>query len=624
MLRRRGTPFACASPSLCCVPVQGRCLTALLLAASLISFRVAATPHDRSSRASEPADAPTATDAAFPLHRQPTALALTHNDRWLWVANRGSGTVQLLDLTERRVESEIAVGRSLADICWDPTRRRLLAIDEQAHQLIQIDVDDAEDRPRAVVTRRIAVSPFPVSVRLTRDGRRCLIASLWSRRLTLLDCNRDGIISDSIRTVDLPFAPRQQSLVDDDQRLLVADSFGGRIAIVNARDGRIEALRTIPAHNIRGLATSPDGSMLLVAHQMLNDFAHADRNDVHWGLMMSNDLRWIRLDRFLEGAGNIFEGGHMHPLGHAGNGTADPAGLAVADDGRVVVTLGGVGEIATGSEQDFGLARVAVARRPTAVVITGNSRLAVVANTFADSISLVDLTERQVVAQIELGVLPELSAEERGERLFYDASLAHDGWMSCHSCHTDGHANGQMNDNFSDGSFGSAKRVLSLLGCGDTAPYAWNGSTTDLPTQIRSSVTRTMQNESGPTDQQVADLTAYLHSLIPPPSVDSLRGTLDPMKVEAGRRLFGELGCIECHRQPSYSSEATYDVGLSDKRGNKLYNPPSLRGVGQRDLLFHDNRAVGLRAVLETYKHQLPRDLAAEELEVLIAFLRSL
>jgi DNA-binding beta-propeller fold protein YncE len=623
-MRRRGTQNASASTAARRGRIGNVGLPALLLAVSLGAFRGPGAPADRFSRASDPPAQPTEADAPHPRQRQPVAMALSHDDRWLWVANRRSGTVQLLDLANRRVISELPVGRSLADICWDHARRRLLVVDEQAHQLIQLDVDDTGDPPRATVVKRIEVSPFPVSLQLTKDGRRCLIASLWSRRLTLLDFDQDGAVTNAIRTVDLPFAPRQQLLVDDDQRLLVADSFAGRIAIIDSREGGIEAVRTIPAHNIRGLAATPDGSMLLVAHQMLNDYAHADRNDIHWGLMMSNDLRWIRLDRFLDGRGNLFEGGHMHPLGHAGDGTADPAGLAVAADGRVVVTLGGVGEIATGSEQDFGLARLTVARRPTAVLVTRDSGRAVVANTFDDAISVVDLNERKLVAQIELGVAPELSAEERGERLFYDARLAHDGWMSCHSCHTDGHANGQLNDNFSDGSFGSAKRVLSLLGCSDTAPYAWNGSMPDLPAQIRSSVTRTMQNESGPTEEQVSDLTAYLRSLNPPPSVDALRGTLDPVKVEVGQRLFQELGCIECHRPPSYSCEATHDVGLSDKRGNKLYNPPSLRGVGQRDLLFHDNRAAGPRAVLETFKHQLERDLAAEELDALTAFLRSL
>src|SRR2546430_7868047 len=51
---------------------------------------------------------------------------------------------------------------------------------------------------------------------------------------------------------------------------------------------------------------------------------------------------------------------------------------------------------------------------------------------------------------------------------------------------SDGHTNGLLNDNFTDGSFGTPKRVLSLLGVKDTGPWAWTGHLDKLPEQIRS------------------------------------------------------------------------------------------------------------------------------------------
>ena len=65
------------------------------------------------------------------------------------------------------------------------------------------------------------------------------------------------------------------------------------------------------------------------------------------------------------------------------------------------------------------------------------------------TISVVEPDPGRRVAVFSLGPRPELSLLERGERLFYDARLSHDGWMSCHSCHTDGHSNGHLNDNLS-------------------------------------------------------------------------------------------------------------------------------------------------------------------------------
>ena len=364
--------------------------------------------------------------------------------------------------------------------------------------------------------------------------------------------------------------------------------------------------------------------MLLIAHQMLNELAHTIRNDVHWGLLMSNDLRWIPLERMLTSDGDLYRGAHMHPLGEAGSATADPSALAVADDGTVVVTLGGVGEIAIGKENDFSLHRIEVGRRPAAVAVTSDSRLAAVANMFDDTISLVDLSSRQVTETISLGPRRELTLAEQGERLFYDGSLSHDRWMSCNSCHTDGHTNGQLNDNLSDTTFGAPKRVLSLLGKRGTEPFAWNAGAEDYAEQIFKSVTQTMQSDKDPSDKQIQALTAFLETLEPPPSIDAARGTLDQAAVDRGRQVFSSLDCARCHAPPRYTTPELYDVGLEDQLGGRKFNPPALLGVGQRGPYFHDGRAKSLREVFGKHRHQLDEPLDESSLADLLAFLRSL
>jgi hypothetical protein len=65
-------------------------------------------------------------------------------------------------------------------------------------------------------------------------------------------------------------------------------------------------------------------------------------------------------------------------------------------------------------------------------------------------------------------------------------------------------------------------------------------------------------------------------------------------------------------------------VGLRDELGETRFNPPSLRGVGQRDRLFHDNRAAGLESVFTRHRHQLDAELSNDDLRDLLRFLRSL
>jgi YVTN family beta-propeller protein len=549
--------------------------------------------------------------------RRPVGLAMSADGQRLYVANRDSGSVTVVDVAAHKVAAEHVVGKRLSAIAAIPSTSRLLAADEAAHELLVLETSgDAVS-----VLQRLPVSPYPVSICLAADGQSASVASLWSRRLTFVDLADKPAVQS---VLDLPFAPRCQLVLPGRDRLIVADSFGGRLALVKCSTRKLADLRQFPGHNVRGLGVGPDGKMLIVSHQMLNDLAHSIRNDIHWGLLMSNDLRWLEVNSVLAGGERLYYGAHMHPLGDPGKGGGDPGGLDVAPDGLVCVTLAGVNKIAFGKEGDFTMQRVGVGRRPTAVQVSDDSRWAFVANTNDDSISVVNLVDREVAATIALGPAPELSLAQQGEQLFYDARLSHDGWMSCHSCHTDGHANGEKNDNFSDRSFGAPKRVLSLLGMHDTLPLAWNGQVETLERQIANSLEATMQRDEPLPEEDVKKIAAYVQSLGNPPPLAALRGTQDAAAIERGRTVFAKHDCASCHAPPAYTTPAAYDVGLADAQGNREFNPPSLRGLSHRGPFFHDSSAATLDEVFTKQGHPSGAKYAVEEVKDLLAFLESL
>ena len=549
--------------------------------------------------------------------RRPVALVQAADGQRLFVANRDSGTISTIDTTTREVIGELAAGKRLADLVAIPGSDQLLAVDEAAHELFVLN--SAGDSVE--VAQRLSVSPYPVSICVAPNGKQATIASLWSRRLTFVEL---GEAAKVVSVLDLPFAPRCQLLLPQGQ-LLVADSFSGRLAMIDPASKQVVATREFPGHNIRGLGVSPNGEMLIVSHQMLNELAHSIRNDIHWGLLMSNDLRWLKVESFLTGGKSLYHGAHMHPLGESGKGGGDPGGVDVAADGTVCVAISGVGQVAIGKEGDFSMYRVNVGRRPTAVRIATNGQTAFVANTFDDSISVVDLAGRKIAATISLGPQPDLSLVQQGELLFHNAKLSHDGWMSCQSCHTDGHANGQMNDNFSDRSFGAPKRVLSLLGgVKDTLPLAWNGQVQTLARQIHNSVENTMQREETVPSEQIQAIAAYVNSLERPPPLDVLRGTQDTAAVERGRLVFAKHDCARCHAPPTYTTPDAYDVGLKDAQGNTEFNPPSLRGLSHRGPFFHDNSAATLEEVFLQRGHPNGAEYSESEASDLAAFLRGL
>jgi YVTN family beta-propeller protein len=552
-------------------------------------------------------------------------MALADHGSWLFVANHRSGSIRVIDTSLLRTLFEVDVGRSLADIAVSPASPLLLAVDEGANELILL----SRQGPLLSLIQRLPLPPIPVSIQVVADGSRCFIASLWARQLSEIDLRT--VPSRITRTIPLPFAPREQ-LVLSASKLVVADAFGGRLAVVDIGRGQVDSVRSLPAHNIRGLALSQDGKELLLAHQALNGRAATTFDDVHWGNLLTNNLRVLPLHDVLKPDADLLRASRLHYFGDVGSAAGDPARMAVAGDGKVVVTLAGVGEVALGHEKEYRWQRLRVGQRPTAVVLSPDGRWAYVGNQFADSVSVIDLPNGKVTANVSLGPMPVLTASDRGEQLFYDARLAHDGWMSCHSCHTDGHSNGQLADTLGDGSFGTPKRVLSLLGVRDTAPYAWNGSMPNLESQIRKSIATTMHG-ANPTDQQVADLTAYLRTLAPAPSRAQATeqagsgSNVSPRHeaaIRRGREVFHAQSCDHCHAPPEYTSKATYDVGMKDEAGNMRFNPPSLRGVSQAGPYFHDNRAATLDEVVRRYRHQLPNGLPQKEVADLLAFLDSL
>jgi DNA-binding beta-propeller fold protein YncE/mono/diheme cytochrome c family protein len=547
---------------------------------------------------------------------RPIALALAENGKWLLIANRHSGTIASIDTGTLRVVAETRVGLKLADLALTPDGRQLVVVDEEANELIILRRQGAE----LEVTHRLPVSPAPVSVRVARDGSRCWVASLWSRCLTVVDLAQRRVL----QSIPLGFAPRHQMAVRDDTRLIVADAFGGRLAVVNLDRGEVASVRTIPAHNIRGLALSADRKDLLVSHQILNRLAETTTTDIHWGNLITNHLRALPLSGVLTPSADVLHGSRLQLLGDIGRGAGDPAGIATDAEGNVIVALAGVNEIALSSQKRRGTwQRLQVGRRPTAVEVSPERHRAYVANTSGDSITVVDLRDRKIEAEIVLGARPQPVPANEGETLFYDARLSFEGWFSCHSCHTDGHSNGLLADTLGDGSFGTPKRVLSLRGVRDTEPWAWNGSMPDLESQIHKSITTTMRG-ARPSKDTVAALTAFLKTLAPPPSARRVGEKLDEAAVRRGRDLFDQQGCAVCHAPPAYTSRKTYDVGLHDEAGNKHFNPPSLRGIAQGGPFFHDGRAATLDEVFSRFQHQLQRELTEQERKDLIAFLRSL
>ncbi|WP_161602457.1 cytochrome c peroxidase [Tautonia marina] len=551
--------------------------------------------------------------------REPVALAVSPEGSWLYVANRGSGTVSVIDTQRFVVAHEEPVGAALSALAATPDGRFLLAVDEEKDEAVLMTVEG----PSLSVVDRLTIADTPVGVAIEPDSARAFVASLWSRTLTILEMSEADRPLRVGHTVGLPFEPRNVLTIGDG-RVVVADAFGGHLAVVDGNAGAVESIRELPGHNIRGMVQSIEGDRLLITHQILNRSARTDMNDIHWAGFIGSMLRTIPMTALLDPDADLHAASTRQHLSDVGDGAGDPNGVLAIPGGRIAVALGGVNRVAFGPEGSSIGQRVTVGRRPVAMVRLPNSDQIAVANAFGDSVSIVTLAYGSKPVSISLGPVPEPDPVRLGRLRFYDASLSHDGWMSCHSCHTDGHANGQMADTLGDDSYGTPKRTLSLLGVGETEPWAWDGGIEVLGDQIKKSVASSMRGYPL-YDDEATEIEAFLRSFGPPPALTPPEHpSYDAEAVARGANLFRSLRCDRCHTAPVYTSAQVYDVGLSDEQGQTAFNPPSLRGVGRRRLFFHDGQANRLEDVFTEHEHQLEEPLRGEDLADLIAFLKSL
>ena len=558
--------------------------------------------------------------------RRPVALAWTGNGL-LAVANRDAGSVSLIDVVKRKVVGETVVGKKLTDLVALPGGRFLLVTDEEKSELILLEPKGLDIQVRV----RVALPHSPVNVKVAPGGAFITVTSLWARRVSLFRLDVAKVTLRRERVTDLPFPPHRQWIDPAGGKLVVADAFADQVAVLSLPELRLLTTRTLPGHNVGGFALAPNGFDLLVSHQILNPYVPTTRPRVFWGTLMRNSLTGLELedlfDETREPRAPIVRW-KRYPVGENGKGAGEPGPMLFTKSGVFVLGIRGTGEVAVGKGLGGEWKRLSVGQRPVAGVLGTDEKFAYFADLYGEAVRVVDLEKQTLGASISLGPTPKRGLLQRGEALFHDSRLSLDGWYSCNSCHTGGHTSGRLNDNFDDLTFGTPKRVPSLLGTAETGPWTWNGFQGSLTLQVRQSLATTLLNgerkQGHATHLDQEALVSYLFTLPLPPPLSEARMEVPNDLVTKGKLLFSKLGCNECHRQPLLTSPDEYDVGLHDEAGVKEFNPPSLHGVSQRDRFFHDGSATSFREVLQEAGHPDGGNLTRKQLDQLIAFLRTL
>jgi YVTN family beta-propeller protein len=574
--------------------------------------------------------------------RSPIALAMNPAGTRLLVANQTGGSVSLIDVGESRVIRETRTGDRPSGVAISRDGKLGVVTHWYGYDLAILDLEG----DRLAEVGRVEVGPEPRGVVIAADGLTAYVAVGASNELVRVDLPNRRVTG----RVGVGREPRALAFTPDGSRLVVGNARGQSISVVDLGKFEVERTLTMQADNLRQVAVSPDGRYAYVAAMNNRGFA-TTRNNIDLGWVLGQRIERVMLDGS--------EPAECVSLDPKGNAVADVHGFALGDGGKTLaVACGGSHEILLLRDDDKPLSwrngvgrdvieigllkdkkrfrRVALGGRPTEIVFAPDGKILYVANYLSNSIQVINAESATLTRTIPLGGPEAPSLARRGEALFHDASRSLNNWYSCNTCHSEGHTNGldfdTLNDGWQDNSnthLRSRKKVPTLRRVASTGPWTWHGWQDGLDDAMVESFTKSMQGRK-PTGDEVEAIVAYLSTLEFPKNPNrEADGNLTPA-ARRGEAVFRskKANCASCHNGPEFTDGKIHDIGMNE-RGDvyKGHNPPSLRGVHDKDPYLHDGRAKTLRDALggdHAPEALGGQPLSEPELDDLIAYLNSL
>ena len=220
----------------------------------------------------------------------PTAVAVSPDDRRVYVVNSNANSVSVLDARTRGPLTAITVGPRPYGIALSPDGRRAYAVNAADNSVSVIDTDACAvtatigvgENPYAAavspdgdrmyvtnqggdsvsvistatgtVTATIGVGAGPTGVAVTPDGRRVCVVNNGAHSLWLIDTATGSVTTD----ITVGKHPAHVAIAPDGALAFVTNAAGGSVSIIDLSSGAIDEHILVGAHPI-DVAVSPDG-----------------------------------------------------------------------------------------------------------------------------------------------------------------------------------------------------------------------------------------------------------------------------------------------------------------------------------------------------------------------------
>ena len=551
--------------------------------------------------------------------QSPWAIAATPDGSKLWVVNKASASISIIDTNSMTVQNTINLPRGSQPhgVVLHPNGNRAYVSLEATGQLLELNSSGATVSTQDVGSR-------PRHLAISSDGSTLYV----SRYITDPVAGEDTLQP----VVDHTGGANSATVLS----LQTANLTSRETVSIRYSDRQISEHSGPGLPNYLGaVALSPDGRFGYVPSKQDRILAGTHRPDS--ALTHDQSVRAISSLINLQSNAEDFS----HRIDH------DNASLASAAvygplGAYLFTALEGNREVAISDAYTGGeLARFDVGHAPQGLAMSDDGNILYVHNFLDRSVSAHDISRLHEGANLidvpQLSTVSTVGSEElsvqvlRGKQFFYDSRdsrLASQTYMSCGSCHNDGDHDGRTWD-FSQ--FGEGLRnTTSLRGKGAAVHGMLHWSSNfdefhDFEGQIRSFSLGTglmsnadfsaTQDSLGETksgrSSDLDALAAYMQSLMDMPT-NPLAGDSLSEAASRGRVLFQGNSCSSCHSGAAMTDSATaqrHDVGtINTASGERLggnldgLDTPTLLNLHETGPYLHNGSAVRVRDAVSAHE----------------------
>ncbi len=404
-----------------------------------------------------------------------STIALTSDDRALWVVNPDADSVSVIDPASRKLVAEIALGTAPpavdANKRYEPSvKPRALAIlpgDKKVYVAGQtgnrVLVVDAA---RRAVTGSIAVDAEPTGIVAAPDGSAVYVVSHQAATVAKIDPHADKVVS-TLAVGEHPWGASvsadgrtlyvSQFLLHPGVTLIDTKTFAVRGFVELAEQQPDPAGKLVPNGVPRGVYAAvprPVGGDVWMPHLLLA--VKTPEPDLDFQSTVFPTISTLQPDGSSEGSRLLFS-----PLGVAGAGgsfndvVSGPRAIAFSPDGKLALVANSGSEDVLVLDGDTGNERGLVRPLPAAflegVVVDHKGTHAYVDGRNTHNVVVLALQPSDPInpASVEGDPIERLQADPMpadlrlGQRLFYSANsssfpITQNFWVSCSSCHLEG------------------------------------------------------------------------------------------------------------------------------------------------------------------------------------------